>query len=148
MSDHADDRKVSHDYVEDSGSVDLNAVAMAASYVPGTAAEKALVWKIDKHIIVSLLFYFEGAFRRRANSSSPPSGCCTCWGISTEPTSGMPKQVRLCSSRFSDRADQTGGIERDLNLSSTQYSIVLLVFFVSYVLFEIPSNLLIAVSPD
>lgn len=49
-----DDRKTSADYVEDSGSVDLNAVALAAQYVPGTAEEKALVWKIDKRIIVSI----------------------------------------------------------------------------------------------
>lgn len=50
---------------------------------------------------------------------------------------------------YLDRANignaKTGGLERDLGLTSTQYSIVLLVFFVSYVLFEIPSNMLIAV---
>lgn len=32
---------------------------------------------------------------------------------------------------------------KDFNLTSTQYSVVLLVFFVSYVLFEIPSNMLL-----
>lgn len=53
MSLHENDRKLSNDYVEDTGSVDLNAVALAARYVPGTAEEKALVWKIDKRIIVS-----------------------------------------------------------------------------------------------
>lgn len=51
---------------------------------------------------------------------------------------------------YLDRANignaKTGGLERDLALTSTQYSIVLLVFFISYVIFEIPSNLLIAVS--
>lgn len=49
---------------------------------------------------------------------------------------------------YLDRANignaKTGGLERDFNLTSNQYSIVLLVFFISYVLFEIPSNLLIA----
>jgi hypothetical protein len=39
---------------------------------------------------------------------------------------------------------RTGGLEKEFNLTSTQYSIVLLVFFISYVLFEIPSNLIIA----
>jgi len=39
---------------------------------------------------------------------------------------------------------RTGGLEAEFNLTSTQYSIVLLVFFISYVLFEIPSNLIIA----
>lgn len=55
------------------------------------------------------------------------------------------------------RNAKTGGLEKDFNLTSTQYSIVLLVFFVSeatlrrqldslqvsYVIFEIPSNLLL-----
>ena len=49
---------------------------------------------------------------------------------------------------YLDRANignaRTGGLERDFNLTSDQYSIVLLVFFISYVVFEIPSNLLIA----
>jgi sugar phosphate permease len=39
---------------------------------------------------------------------------------------------------------KTGGLEKEFNMTSTQYSIVLLVFFISYVLFEIPSNLIIA----
>jgi sugar phosphate permease len=39
---------------------------------------------------------------------------------------------------------KTGGLEAEFNMTSTQYSIVLLVFFISYVLFEIPSNLIIA----
>jgi MFS family permease len=39
---------------------------------------------------------------------------------------------------------KTGGLEKDFNLTSNQYSVILLVFFISYVLFEIPSNLIIA----
>ncbi|KAK8850548.1 hypothetical protein IAR55_004466 [Kwoniella newhampshirensis] len=49
---------------------------------------------------------------------------------------------------YLDRANignaRTGGLQADFGLTSTQYSIVLLVFFISYVLFEIPSNLFIA----
>jgi MFS family permease len=49
---------------------------------------------------------------------------------------------------YLDRANignaKTGGLEKEFALTSEQYSIVLLVFFVSYVIFEIPSNLLIA----
>lgn len=49
---------------------------------------------------------------------------------------------------YLDRANignaKTGGLEADFNLTSDQYSICLLVFFISYVIFEIPSNLLIA----
>ncbi|CAK3830399.1 nicotinamide mononucleotide permease [Lecanosticta acicola] len=38
----------------------------------------------------------------------------------------------------------TGGLEKDFNLTSDQYSVVLLVFFVSYITFQIPSNMLIS----
>ncbi|RSH82400.1 uncharacterized protein EHS24_007368 [Apiotrichum porosum] len=48
---------------------------------------------------------------------------------------------------YLDRANignaKTGGLEKDFNLTSEQYSIVLLVFFISYVIFEVPSNMLI-----
>ncbi|KAG5652486.1 hypothetical protein H0H81_004842 [Sphagnurus paluster] len=48
---------------------------------------------------------------------------------------------------YLDRANignaKIGGMERDLHLSSTQYSVVLLLFFVSYVIFEVPSNMLL-----
>ncbi|WVO17304.1 hypothetical protein L204_104996 [Cryptococcus depauperatus] len=48
---------------------------------------------------------------------------------------------------YLDRANignaKTGGLEEDFNLTSQQYSIVLLVFFISYVVMEIPCNLMI-----
>lgn len=45
---------------------------------------------------------------------------------------------------MSFRNAKTGGLAKDFDLTSTQYSIILLVFFISYVLFEIPSNMLLA----
>lgn len=46
-----------------------------------------------------------------------------------------------------DRANisnaKTGGLEADLALTSTQYSVVVLVFFTTYVACEVPSNLLL-----
>ncbi|KAK7743080.1 hypothetical protein SLS62_010713 [Diatrype stigma] len=36
---------------------------------------------------------------------------------------------------------KTGGMEDDLNLSSNQYSIIVLVFFISYLVFEVPAIL-------
>ncbi|KAJ9119048.1 hypothetical protein QFC22_003539 [Naganishia vaughanmartiniae] len=48
---------------------------------------------------------------------------------------------------YLDRANignaKTGGMETDLKLTSTHYSIVLLVFFVGYVCFEVPSNMIL-----
>jgi len=38
---------------------------------------------------------------------------------------------------------KTGGMEKDLKLTSTDYSIVLLIFFVGYVIGEIPSNMIL-----
>ena len=35
-------------------------------------------------------------------------------------------------------------MEDDFHLTSNQYSVILLVFFISYVIFEVPSNLIIA----
>ena len=54
------------------------------------------------------------------------------------------------ASRIPDTTDhllrnaKTGGLQHDFNLTSNQYSVVLLIFFVSYVIFEIPSNLILA----
>lgn len=46
-----------------------------------------------------------------------------------------------------DRANisnaKTGGLETDFNLTSTQYSIIVLVFFTTYVVCEVPSNMLL-----
>ena len=79
-----DDRKLSQDYVEDTGSVDLNAVALAAQYVPGSAAEKAFVRRIDKRIIVSLSHLAKSS----RLTLSPLSGSCTLYHTLIEPTSG------------------------------------------------------------
>ncbi|KAI5926451.1 MFS transporter [Camillea tinctor] len=38
---------------------------------------------------------------------------------------------------------KTGGMEDDFNLTDNQYSIIVLMFFVSYVLVEVPSNMLL-----
>jgi hypothetical protein len=47
------DHKDAHEWREES-SVDPNVVALASSYVPGSPEEKALVRKIDLHIVVSI----------------------------------------------------------------------------------------------
>ncbi|KAK7036710.1 hypothetical protein VNI00_011375 [Paramarasmius palmivorus] len=48
---------------------------------------------------------------------------------------------------YLDRANignaKAGGMEEALGLTSTQYSVVLLVFFVSYVVFEVPANMVL-----
>ncbi|KAM0704684.1 hypothetical protein Q7P35_007470 [Cladosporium inversicolor] len=48
---------------------------------------------------------------------------------------------------FLDRANignaKTGGLEEDFNLTSNQYSIIVLVFFLSYLIFEVPANMIL-----
>ncbi|KAL1610317.1 hypothetical protein SLS60_001983 [Paraconiothyrium brasiliense] len=48
---------------------------------------------------------------------------------------------------YLDRANignaKTGGLERDFGLTDSQYSIIVLLFFVSYLIFEVPANMLL-----
>ncbi|KAL2863343.1 major facilitator superfamily domain-containing protein [Aspergillus lucknowensis] len=48
---------------------------------------------------------------------------------------------------YLDRANignaKTGGLEDDFGLSSSQYSIIVLLFFVSYLIFEVPANMIL-----
>ena len=100
-------------------------LALASQYVPGSREEKALLRKLDMRVIVS--------------TAVLPS--CA-WTDKPQPCVWL-----LFVMGFLDRANignaKTAGLAKDFNLTSTQYSIILLVFFVSYVLFEVPSNLLI-----
>ena len=38
---------------------------------------------------------------------------------------------------------ESGGMQDSLHITSTQYSVILLVFFISYVIFEVPSNIVL-----
>ncbi|KAF8063345.1 major facilitator superfamily domain-containing protein [Lyophyllum atratum] len=59
----------------------------------------------------------------------------------------VPTIWLLYTLSYLDRANignaKIGGMEKSLNLTSTQYSVILLLFFVSYVLFEVPLNMLL-----
>ncbi|KAL1755540.1 major facilitator superfamily domain-containing protein [Schizophyllum commune] len=59
----------------------------------------------------------------------------------------VPTVWILYTLSYLDRANignaKVGGMEEDLALTSTQYSVCLLLFFVSYVIFEVPSNMIL-----
>ncbi|EIW66301.1 hypothetical protein TREMEDRAFT_35192 [Tremella mesenterica DSM 1558] len=59
----------------------------------------------------------------------------------------LPCIWALYAMSFMDRGNignaKTGGLQADFGFNSNQYSIILLVFFVSYLIFEIPSNLIL-----
>ncbi|GMK53978.1 hypothetical protein CspeluHIS016_0105640 [Cutaneotrichosporon spelunceum] len=86
----------------------------AAEYVPGTAEEKRLVRKIDLHLIPMLWIMYVLNYLDRTNIGNAKVG-----------------------------ADH-GGFEQDWNLSSADYSLVLSIFFVGYLLWEVPSNMMLA----
>ncbi|KAG7441170.1 MFS general substrate transporter [Guyanagaster necrorhizus] len=59
----------------------------------------------------------------------------------------VPTVWILYTLSYLDRANianaKVGGLETSLGLTSNQYSVVLLLFFVSYVIFEIPANMIL-----
>ncbi|KIY44671.1 MFS general substrate transporter [Fistulina hepatica ATCC 64428] len=60
----------------------------------------------------------------------------------------VPTVWVLYTLSYLDRANignaKVGGMQADLNLTSNQYSVILLLFFVSYVIFEVPSNMILS----
>ena len=60
----------------------------------------------------------------------------------------VPTIWLLYTLSYLDRANignaESGGMRETLNISSNQYSIILLVFFISYVIFEVPSNMILS----
>ncbi|CAI7602804.1 unnamed protein product [Penicillium manginii] len=108
MAAHHLDEKSAQEWEE---SIDhTTAIALAASYVPGSPEEKRLLRKLDFRIIPCCWVLFVLGYLDRANIGNA----------------------------------KTGGLEDDFNLTSNQYSVILLLFFVSYVIFEVPSNMIIA----
>jgi MFS family permease len=101
-------------------------LALASQYVPGSREEKALLRKIDMRLIVSAVDLTQCAL---TDKSKPCVWLLFVMGYLDKANIGNAK---------------TAGLATDFNLTSNQYSVILLVFFVSYVLFEVPSNLLIA----
>ena len=71
-----------------------------------TVHERALIRKIDLHLLPAIWLMYLLSYIDRANI-------------------GNAKE---------------GGMQKDLHLSSGQYSLALIVFFITYVLFEVPSK--------
>ena len=76
---------------------------------PNAVSERALLWKLDLHVVPILTLLFLFAFLDRINIGN----------------------ARLM------------GLEADLGMKGHQYNIALFVFFIPYVLFEVPSNVIL-----
>ncbi|OZJ04492.1 hypothetical protein BZG36_02667 [Bifiguratus adelaidae] len=59
----------------------------------------------------------------------------------------VPMVWLLYTMSYLDRGNignaEAGGMQQSLSITSTQYSVILLVFFISYVIFEVPSNMIL-----
>lgn len=103
------DTKVDAEQIEHSGKAVL---ADGRPYIPDTAEEKALVRKIDKRLLPMLWIMYVMNYIDRTNI-----GVCHVYSIMTRnATDGQNAKV--------------GGMQADLKLTSSQYSLVLSIFFV------------------
>jgi fucose permease len=51
--------------------------------------------------------------------------------------------LRKLTKSFDSSNAKSGGLERDFKLTSEQYSIIVLVFFISYLVCEVPANMIL-----
>ncbi|KAL0930368.1 putative vitamin H transporter [Colletotrichum truncatum] len=81
-----------------------------AAYVPNTAEDKKLVWKIDRQLMSVIWVMYIFNYLDRTNIGNA----------------------------------QLAGLSDDLNMSSQDYNWALSIFFFGYVLFEVPSNMILS----
>lgn len=86
--------------------------------------EKRLLRKVDMRLVPSVFIMYLFSYLDRSN-------------VGNAYTVSNAKDNLI---RSTDRTFSQGGMQKDLNMSSNAYSVVLLVFFISYVLFEPISN--------
>lgn len=106
-----------------------------ANHVKSTE-EKALVRKIDLYLMPTIWFLYLLAVRR-TNSLSQTFKYET-WS----------RSHYLMKEQYMDRSNignaKIAGMEDDLNLSDTHYALAVNLFQVSYIIFSVPSNILLA----
>lgn len=111
---------------------------LAAEYDPNSPEERKLVRKLDWRLVVSFVppQRFPEHARLPTDRDTPPSFPLL-----------KPSTWALYLLSNVDRANignaKSGGMAEDFHLSSTQYSVIVLVFFTTYVVCEIPSNMLL-----
>jgi hypothetical protein len=89
-------------------------------------AEKRLLRKLDWHIVPILWLIFMLAFLDRTNVCLAPGG--------SNVMSSADSILQIGNARIQ-------GMTEDLNMTGNDYNIALLSFFVTYILFEVPSNI-------
>ncbi|TID13934.1 Protein argonaute [Venturia nashicola] len=106
---------------------DTAAAAGAHSGLDGLA-EKRLLRKVDFHVIPVLTLLFLMAFLDRSNIGRfPRTNPWTGHWLTWQPPGNAKIQ----------------GLEKDLKMKGNDYNVALFVFFIPYILFEVPSNMII-----
>jgi hypothetical protein len=113
----------------DMAAAEAEAREFAANWVDGTLEEKRLIRKLDWRILPCCWILYLLGFLDRANI-----------GYEFTFLVGL-YQGKVANTMH--RNAKTGGLERDFGLTSSQYSIIVLVFFVSYLCFEVPANMIL-----
>lgn len=139
MSSNSDEKlaefKVSEEYVEHIGSGSAQDIPRPARSFT-LEEEDRLYRKMDIRVSTSShgLLYRE-IFKPDASAYIPPA------------TQILPMLAVLYLLSFMDRGNignaRLAGLEADLGMDSNDYAVALSVFFISYALFEIPSNLML-----
>ncbi|KAK5006718.1 hypothetical protein LTR28_006153 [Elasticomyces elasticus] len=93
-------------------------------------AEKRLLRKLDLHVIPPLFFLFLLAFLDRTNIGEQAVQNCVC-------------ENRLFLTRTLLGNAKIQGMTEDLKMTGNHYNIALFIFFIPYILFEVPSNIII-----
>lgn len=93
-------------------------------------AESRLRWKIDLYVVPTVALMYLFCFIDRANIGKPKTlpGPLTGW------------TGTHANENFSAGNAKLAGFNKDLKLKGYDYNAVLSIFFVAYILFEIPSN--------
>jgi hypothetical protein len=107
--------------------IDERAAAAGAHPPIDLVAEKKLLRKVDLHVIPILSILFLMAFLDRTNIG-------TVFHLYLESLIMLTKTIGNAKIQ---------GLEKDLKMKGSDYNIALFIFFVPYILFEVPSNIII-----
>lgn len=105
-----------------------------------TPEEKRLVRKLDWRILPCTWLLFLLGFLDRANISCVFLCCLPSWKYGNREEK---KDLLISGGILSSRNAYTGGLGRDFGLTDNQYSVIVICFFISYILFEVPANMLL-----
>lgn len=107
--------KTQHDLIETASGGVKPVLADGTAYVPGTDEEKRLVRKIDRHLLPMLWVMYVMNYIDRTNI-----------GV----RSSSDYFMTVGTGKLTMQNAKVGGMQADLNLSSSDYSLVLSIFFV------------------